>query len=784
MSTLPGPAPAPPTPASGGLTAAEAAARLAADGPNALPEEPPHRLRDLARRFWGAVPWMLEATIALDLFLGRRVEAAVFALLLVLNAVVGAVQEGRARSALAALRAGLAPRARALRDGQWARIDAASLVRGDVVHLRVGDVVPADVSLLDGALSSDESALTGESLPVERTAGEAVFSGAVLVRGEATGVVTATGSRTAYGRTAALVQAAGTGPNRLEAVVVGIVRALVAVDLALVAVVLADAAWTGRPWHEVVPFALILLVASVPVALPAMFTLAGAVGAVGLAGRGVLTARLAAVEEAAAMTVLCTDKTGTLTANRLAAGEPVGLGGTAPDRVLALALAASDLSSQDPLDLAIAAAAKARGLAAAGARESFAPFDPQTKRTEAVVREGTARLRVVKGAPAVVAALAAAEVPVAEVERLAARGARVLAVAAGPDGGPLALAGLLGLEDPPRPDSAAVVGRLQELGLRVVMITGDGPATARSVARAVGIGDRVLPAAELDARLAGGALDFDAVAGVAPEHKFRLVAALQRGGHVVGMTGDGVNDAAALRQAEVGIAVAGAADVARAAAATVLTAEGLSGTVAIVEESRRIYQRMVTYVLNKVVKTFQVALFLAGGFVLEGGRYVTTPTLVALLLVANDFATMSLATDRVTPSAHPDRWEVRHLLATAAAVAAPLVALTFGLYALGVSRLGMGGGPLHAATFLWLVLSGQATIYVVRARGASWRTVPSRALAAATFGAAAGACALALGGVLMAPVPPAVVLGLLLASLGYLAVAFGLARMVERLGRR
>jgi H+-transporting ATPase len=742
-----------------GLSSAEAARRLRELGPNAVPQEKRRPLRTLALKFWSPVPWMLEAAVVLQVALGKVDEAAVIAALLVLNALLSFLQEGRADRALALLRGRLSARARVRRDGAWRVIAASELVPGDSIHLRLGDIVPADVRIGSGQMLLDQSALTGESLPVEAAQGAAAYAGSTVRRGEATGEVTATGTRTYFGRTAELVRAAKTATH-LEGLIFTIVRYLVALDVALVVALLAYAIATGLPLTDTLPFALVLLVASVPAALPATFTLAQAFGAQELAHRGVLVTRLSAIEEAAAMDVLATDKTGTITENRLtlAALEP-----SAPrteNELLRLAAQASDEATQDPIDLAVLAAAGARGaLQALPERLSFVPFDPSTKRSEAVLREGDARLRVVKGAPLAVAGLVAGTPDLrAATERLAAGGQRVIAVAAGPEGA-LELAGLLALHDPPRADSAELIASLRALGVRVVMITGDGLETARAVAAQVGIGARACTAEALRKTDTASAPDCDVYAGVLPEDKFNLVRALQRAGHVVGMTGDGVNDAPALKQAEVGIAVASATDVAKASASVVLTNPGLAEIVAAVETSRRIYQRMLTYTLNKIVKTLEIAVFLSVGVMLTG-VFVVTPLLMVLLLFTNDFVTMSIATDRVSFSPQPDRWRVPGLMRTAAALAAVILALSFTVFFVGRDGLHLPLAQLQTLVFVMLVLSGQGTVYVVRERRHFWHSRPSAWLLAATAADIALVAFLAIKGILMAPVAPALLAGL------------------------
>jgi len=764
--------PAPPA-GGGGLSSGEAAARLARYGPNEIGEERQHRIRALAGKLSGPVPWLLEAAIVLEIAAGKAAEAVIIALLVVFNAVLSSVQEGRAQGALALLRQRLQVRARARRDGHWQVVDARELVPGDEVHVRLGDIVPADVTVTGGTVTADQSVLTGESAEVETGPGGQLYAGSLLRRGEATGTVTATGAATYFGRTAELVRTAKT-VSHLEQTIFRVVWALLAMDGALVAAILVYGIATRLPLAELLPFVLILVVASVPVALPATFTLATALGASELARDGVLVTRLPAIEEAAAMDLLCTDKTGTITQNILSVVAVRPCGGMAGADVLALAATASDEATQDPIDLAVLAAARAQGAVSDGTRIAFTPFNPAAKRSEAVIERGGTRIRVVKGAPQVVAALTGGPADVsADVEAMAAGGARVLAVASG--GPRLDLAGLVALADPPRPDSAALIARLAALGIRVIMVTGDTAATALAVARQVGIGTRAGPAGALrdqpgtgpargEAGLAhpDAGLDFDVLAGVLPEDKLRLVERAQRSGHVTGMTGDGVNDAPALRRAEVGIAVAAATDVAKSAASVVLTDPGLTNIVAAVETGRRVYQRMLTYTLNKIVKTFQIALFLGLGL-LATRQFVTTPRLVLLLLFANDFVTMSLATDNVGYSPRPDRWRVPALSLTALGVALPWLAFSFATFYLGRDVLGFGLAATQTLVFVMLVATGQATIYLVRERRHLWHSRPSTWMLSATAADLVVVTILASAGILMAPIPLTTILVLLAA---------------------
>lgn len=766
-----------------GLTGTEARQRLSTYGPNLIAEDRPSPLRLFARKFWAPVPWMLEATIALQLALGKADEAAIIAVLLIFNAILGFAQEHRANNALALLKSKLAIQVRVMRDGVWQLAPAQELVPGDAVHLRMGDLAPADIVLSQGELQLDQSALTGESLPVETGPGALVNAGAIVRRGEATGEVTATGAHTRFGKTAELVRVAKT-TSHLETLIVSIVKYLVTLDAILVAALLLYSLIYGIAWTEVLPFALILLVASVPIALPATYTLATALGALELAKNGVLVTRLSAIEEAAAMDVLASDKTGTITQNRLALDALIARPPCTDNELLRYAALACDPSTQDPIDIAILEAARSRGLLdALPQRTGFTPFAPDTKRAEAEYLVDGVRLRVIKGAPRMLAGMTREAPDIsAEVAKLGADGARVLAVAVETAAEGLHVAGLVALQDPPREDAAGLIKSLQELGVRVVMITGDGPATARAVAERVGIGSRVCPPERLDDALRQGVLDYDLFARVLPEDKFRLVQALQRDAHVVGMSGDGVNDAPALKQAEVGIAVANATDVAKAAASLVLTNPGLADVKAAVQTSRRISQRMFTYTMNKIIKTLEIAVFLSAGLMLTG-VFVITPLLIVLLLFTNDFVTMAIATDRVSYSLKPERWDIARLIKAAGVLAALVLTLSFSVFFAARDLLLMPLDQLQTLIFVMLVFTGQANIYLVRERRHFWQSRPGGWLMLASMLDIALVSLLANRGILMSAIPAWLIAALMgLVMLYMVAADFVKIRVFRRFG--
>ena len=604
-----------------GLTSEEARRRLDQVGPNSMPDTSSNPARSALEKLWAPIPWMLEAAIVLEIVLGKYVEGGIIAVLLVFNAALGFFQEARAQATLAALKKRLALTASVRRDGAWKNIPAADLAPGDIVKLSLGGVVAADAQLIEGNVLLDQSMLTGESIGTEAGPGFQTFAGALVRRGEAVARVTATGTRTKFGRTAELVRTAHVVSTQQKAVL-RVVRNLAIFNGTLIIILVAYALAHAMPASEIIPLVLTAVLASIPVALPATFTLASALGARALARQGVLPTRLSAVDEAASIDVLCADKTGTLTRNQLAVTAVHPMPGFDEPRILTMAALASSDGGEDPVDVAIRSAASQKVAANAPKLTHFVPFDPATKMSEAMatdLSQGT--LRIIKGAFSVVSVLAASSPTAsAAANELEAKGFRVLAVAAGPAAA-MQLLGLIALSDPAREDSAALVTELKTLGVRTVMVTGDAPATAAIVAHAVGLDGALCPPGPIPDEVQPE--KFAVFAGVLPEDKYKLVKAFQKAGHIVGMCGDGANDAPALRQAQMGIAVSTATDVAKSAAGVVLTDPGLAGIVAAVKEGRITFQRILTYTLNSVTKKIVQVLLLGVGLVMTGHAILT-----------------------------------------------------------------------------------------------------------------------------------------------------------------
>ena len=687
--------------------------------------------------------------------------------LLVFNAALGLLQEGRAQATLAALKSRLALTASVRRDGGWATVPAAELVPGDVVKLSLGGVVAADVRITAGEILLDQSMLTGESVPIEAGAGLETYAGALVRRGEAVAEVTATGARTKFGRTAELVRTAHVVSSQQKAVL-RVVRNLAAFNGVVIAMLVAYAYFLEMPLAEIIPLVLTAVLASIPVALPATFTLASALGARALAKLGVLPTRLSAVDEAATMDVLCADKTGTLTQNALTVTTVRPMPGIDAARVLALAALASSDGGQDPVDAAIRAAAGGRNAADAPRIVKFVPFDPATKMSEATVAQpGGGTERVVKGAYAAVSGLAQpSPTAAAAANELEGQGFRVLAVAAGAPAA-MKLAGLIALSDPPRADSATLVTELHGLGVRTVMVTGDAPATAAIVAHAVGLDGAISPPGPIPEVVRPE--EFAVFAGVLPEDKYKLVKAFQKGGHTVGMCGDGANDAPALRQAQIGIAVSTATDVAKSAAGMVLTEPGLAGIVAAVKEGRVTFQRILTYTLNSIIKKIVTVLFLILGLIMTG-HAILTPMLMVIVMVIGDFLAMSLTTDNVRPSPMPNAWRIGSLTMAGVIMGMCLLAFCTGVLAVGEFRMNLGTGALRTLAFAALVFGSQATIYAIRQRRHLWGSRPSLWLAASSLADVLIASTLAVGGIAMTPLPVLLVAGTLAAAAAFAVI--------------
>ena len=747
-----------------GLSHDEARQRLAQYGPNELPEKRANPLLKLLASFWGPIPWMIEAAAILSLVVRHWVDFGIILVLLVVNAVVGFWEEFQAGNAIAALKKKLALTAKVKRDGAWAAIPARELVPGDLIRLRLGDIVPADVKLRDGdPIEVDQSALTGESLPVTKKGGDVAYSGSIVKQGEIDALVYGTGPNTYFGTTARLVEGTVTA-SHFQRTVLKIGDFLIIVAVALVLLILAVALFRGDNMATTLQFALVLTVAAIPVAMPTVLSVTMAVGARILAQGQAIVSRLVAIEELAGMDLLCTDKTGTLTQNKLTLGEPFTVSGTTAEQVILEAALASRAEDQDSIDLAVLGGLK-DGQAITGYEVlHFQPFDPIHKRTEAEVRGPDGRqFKVAKGAPQVILDLSANEDQVRpEVTRaigaFAARGFRSLGVARTDDHGDWQFQGILPLYDPPREDSKATIETAEKMGVRVKMITGDQTVIAREIARQLEMGTNILDASLFDktkhheaAELDDAIEQVDGFAQVYPEHKYHIVDVLQKRGHIVGMTGDGVNDAPALKKSDAGIAVSGATDAARAAADIVLLTPGLSVVIDAIMESRKIFQRMTSYAIYRIAETIRVLLFMTLS-ILVFNFYPVTAVMIVLLALLNDGAILSIAYDRVRYSDQPEVWRMREILGVASVLGLAGVLASFGLFYLGERVFRLDRETIRSLMYLKLSVAGHMTIFATRTRGPFWSIRPAPILFGAVLGTQVLATLIAVYGVFMTPI--------------------------------
>jgi H+-transporting ATPase len=752
-----------------GLTNEEVHKRLQQFGENYIQEKPPNHLAIFLKKFWIPVAWMLEFTIFLQLILKKYDQAIVIAILLVFNAIISYFQEFHAEKVLTQLKRNLAITTRVLRDGKWQIISARYLVPGDCVHLRIGDIIPADIRLSEGNLLIDQSILTGESLPVASQAGKIVYSGATIKHGEATGEVVATAQRTYFGKSVELIKTAKPA-SQIPVIIFSIVRYLIVIDLVVVSCVFVFALITKMPFLQVLSFLLILLIASVPIALPATFTLATAIGAMRLAKRNVLVTHLTAIVEAASMDILCVDKTGTITKNKLKVERLKPFGHLTEDKFLYLAGLASNESTNDPIDNVILDEVKKRKILTSFPKpKQFLPFDPTNKRTEAVYDLQGSQTKIIKGAPSAILNLIQNQPNIEkDINYLAHLGYRLIAIAFAQENNELQFAGLIALSDELRNDAKARLNHLKRLGLIIRMVTGDSAATAKAVANKIGMGKKVCSADEFRTH-PEKSLNCDVFAEMFPENKFKLVKLLQKKAHIVGMTGDGVNDAPALKQAQVGIAVKNSTHVARSSASIVLMEESLNGIEWAVTTSRKIFQRMLTYTLNKIVKSFNIIFFLSLGVIFTGQIIIST-LLMVLLLFANDFLTMSIATDNVSFSEHPERWQISNLMLAGFTISVLILVYLFIIffYALKVMRLSFP--ELQTVIFLLLIYTGQGTVYLMRERKHFWNSIPGKWLVVSSLFVIVVVSILATKGILMAPISPLLNIFLLVSSFVYLLI--------------
>jgi H+-transporting ATPase len=753
-----------------GLTSADAKRRIEKYGRNELLDKEASDLEKFLRFFWGPIAWMIEAAAILSLLMGHWSDLAIILVLLFYNAISGFWQERKASDALAALKAGLAPKATVLRDGKFVSMDAAEVVPGDVLRIKLGEVVPADVRFIDGEyISIDQAALTGESLPVSKKIGDIGYSGSIAKMGEMGAVVIGTGNNTFFGRTASLVASAGAGASHTQKataqigdflIFTSVVLCIILVGFQLYHDIVVETAWQWSELADIARMVLVLLIASIPVAMPTVITVTNSLGAQQLAKKKAIVSRLEAIEELAGVDILCSDKTGTLTKNILSLGEPILFGAATADQLILAGALASERGSEDAIDKAVIGGLKDPKVMDGYKVLKFVPFDPVGKRTEGQVTDAQGHaLRFTKGAPQVILDLCKPDADtVAKAEKtvadFAAKGMRALSVAESKDGGKSwEFLGILSMLDPPRDDSKETIKRAKEHGLRVKMVTGDDVAIGDQISSQLGMGSHLIAASDmftkdmdmshLPDQVTQNVERADGFGRVFPEHKYGIVRALQDRGHVVAMTGDGVNDAPALKQADCGVAVSGATDAARAAAALILTAPGLSTIIDAIDESRRIFERIISYIMFRVAMTLDI-MFVVVLATLCFGFSPLTPVMIILLALLDDIPIMTIAYDNTPLPKQPVRWQMRQLLLVSGFMGVMAVAQTFGLLLIGMEWLSnpkwqswitLSRDQIQTAVFLQIVAGGHLLLLVMRARDSVLRPPwPARPLFLAVVG--------------------------------------------------
>jgi H+-transporting ATPase len=761
--------------ATDGLSDSEVKKRLEVFGFNEIVEKKDNPFREFLLRYWGPMPWLLELAMGLSFALSHYLEGIIILMLLTLNAVIGQIHSNGSEKVIELLKKKLAIKAKVLRNKKWSEEDAKGIVDGDIISVKLGDIVPADAQIVAGELSVDQSALTGESLPIEIHQSDIIYSGSVVRRGEATGIVVNTGANTYFGKTAELVKIAKPKSHQQE-VMMAIVKYMLYLGIAASILVSASALLMHLSILIILTFVVIFLLGAIPVALPAVLTIVQSVGAMDLAKKGALVTRLDSVEDAASIDIICFDKTGTITQNKVSVIDSIPLSGNKKEDVLRIAALTSQSEGMDLIDLAVIEYAKKTGVNFNEYKQvSYTPFDPSTKRTEATIEAGGKRFRAVKGAAQVIMSLChdvdkeIIEEVNKTIDGLSKKGYRTIAVAKsdGDDLDNLKLVGLLPLADPPRPDAKSMIDQARKLGIKPMMLTGDSIDIAKEISNQVGIGNNIIRMADIKDLTTDNQLkivsECDGFAEIYPEDKYKIVKLLQSGGHIIGMTGDGVNDAPALKQAEMGIAVSNSTDVAKAAASVVLTEPGVGVIIDAVTISRQTYQRMLTWVINKVAKVIEFVVLLTIGFFWLHNLLLSLLG-VSLLVVANDFVTMSLATDNVKHTSNPNKWNVKNNILAALIPALFYILGDVIVILIAINYFHVQWNELTTLVMLSLIFNSQFRVLIVRERRHFWSSLPGKGLLISSTTAIIGFALVGVFGILVPPLNLFIVLTVLVFS--------------------
>ncbi|MHB8580830.1 MAG: plasma-membrane proton-efflux P-type ATPase [Ignavibacteriaceae bacterium] len=731
-----------------GLSDSEVKTRLEKYGYNKIEKDKRNPLFEFILRYWGPMPWLLEIAMGLSFALNHSLEGIIIFTLLSVNAVIGQIHSSGSQKVIDLLNKKLAVKSKVLRNKKWSEEDATGIVNGDVISVKLGDIVPADSKIISGELSVDQSALTGESLPIEIHPSDIIYSGSIVRRGEATGIIVNTGTNTFFGKTAELVKIAKPKSHQ-EEMMMAVVKYLIYLGIGASVLVSVSALLMHLSIFIILTFVIVVLLGAIPAALPAVLTIVQSVGATDLAKQGALVTRLDSVEDAASIDIICFDKTGTITQNKITVVDSIPFSGYKKEDVLRIAALTSKSEGMDLIDLAIIDYANKSTINFYDYKQvSYIPFDPSVKRTEATIEAGGKRFKAVKGAAQIIISLCHSmdKKTIDEVNKtiddFSKKGSRTIAVemSDGDNLDTLKLVGLLPLADPPRPDSKSMIEQTRKLGIKPMMLTGDSIDIAKEISNQIGIGNNIIRMTDIKDLSADKQLkivsECDGFAEIYPEDKYKIVKLLQSGGHIVGMTGDGVNDAPALKQAEMGIAVSNSTDVAKAAASIVLTETGLGVIIEAVTISRKTYQRMLTWVINKVVKVIEFVVFLSIGFFWLHNILLTLLGM-SLLVFANDFVSMTLATDNVKSTSNPNQWNMKNIMIASLVPALFFVVGDFIITLIGINYFHLKN-ELTTLVMLSFILNSQFRVLIVRERKHFWSSLPGKGLLISTSSAIIG----------------------------------------------